>query len=151
MCKSCGKQFLSYSSSGFGIPVRLRIPHAPGIRGRIARICQPTYRRSETARDCLRLTCPGQAKSVRRPWRCCTRSAQLFHSRKSLRSCPQIPFFHNIARESLSRGEIFHKAREPRLRKTSFTPCFFVGPAEQVKTQRIASDDQLVPFDKYRR
>src|SRR6516164_1479871 len=136
-------------ASGFLSAFGCRMP--PGIRGRIVAICRPTYRRSETARDCLRLTCPGQAKSVRRPWRCCTRSAQLFHSCKSARSCLQIPFFHNIARENLSRGEIFHKARGPGLRKTSFTPCFLVGPAEQVKTQRIASDEQLILLDKNRR
>src|ERR671925_1038156 len=45
----------------------------------------------KTARDSLRLNCAGQAKNVRRFWKCCTRHAHVFHRRKFAAFVPK-PF-----------------------------------------------------------
>jgi len=59
----------------------------------------------KTARDCLRLNCAGQAKSVRRSRRCCTRDAQVFHRRKPTTIVHEPFIFHGISRQNFLRRE----------------------------------------------
>ena len=97
MCKTCGKRvplppFFRLRDAG----PRRTLLFAPVAPCAACRTCRPTYCRSKTARDCLRLVCTEQAKNVRRPWRCCTRRAQIFHRRKSAVNARQPPVFQSI-------------------------------------------------------
>src|SRR5215472_12139462 len=125
MCKSCGKQFLSRFCFGFWIPggAGCNAPCVPGATCQdLSAYVLPLIK---TARDCLRLVCIGQAKSVRRSRKCCTYVAQVFHRR----------FFGSFARETFISGnfssrnffveEFLHMSAACSLRKSSFTSVFF--------------------------
>src|SRR5215472_4109575 len=57
----------------------------------------------KTARDCLRLTCIGQAKSVRRSSKCCTCHAQVFHRDESVANFHKPFIFQGIPRRNFPR------------------------------------------------
>jgi len=112
MCKSCGKQFHSLfaSASGF-LAAPGSLPLVPGrdLLGFVG----PHAAALKTARDCLRLNCAGQAKSVRRPRKCCTWHTQVFHRRKSTTIVHEAFIFVEFLARNFSKEKVLHKSPAP--------------------------------------
>src|SRR5438874_3920678 len=102
----------------------------------------------KTARDCLRLNCAGQGKSVRRSRTCCTRDAQVFHRRKCAQFFTNLSFFSGFLAKTFREEKILHKSPITVLRKSRLLRIFFVWPVEQVETQGIAPNNQLILLDE---
>src|SRR6266571_3102638 len=113
--------------SGFGMFARTGTFFVPlSLRSRPVRGCRPAYCRSKTARDCRRLVCAEQAKSVRKDSRPFTRHTQFFHKHKYCAASLSSANFRGVFQYILSpSGNPAQNARNFRLRKTRANAKFF--------------------------
>src|SRR5215831_993436 len=149
MCKSCGKQPSSYCffASGFLVTLAAISPSAPGVAFQdLSAYMLPLF---ETARDCLRLTCAGQAKSVRRSRKCCTRHAQVFHRRKSATIVHEPSIFQRIPRPTFLGRE--NLAQECYKRAEEIFPHFVLFLSGRSKRYRPKGSLPIINYSFWMR